>query len=385
LKFAILGGSFNPIHSGHLFLADLVLQTLSYDRIILIPAFQSPFKLDAEAPSPQDRLDMIAASLPGESRITFDPCEVRREGISFTIDTLGDIQSRYRPEGKPGLIIGDDLAPEFHRWRRAEDIAAQADIIIARRTGSPLPDFPFPCTILDNEEINISSRMVRDKIRRGENWRSLVPPGAGAIIEDRGLYGLVPRSPSLALIRRVEAQAQAGLSPKRFLHSRNTALLSRDLCLRFGLEPRRGYLAGIAHDLCKSMKPAEQLSLAKRDREKVSRLERKTPSLLHGRAAAVLLRDWYQVEDEEIIDAVRRHTLCSPDMGPLAKIVYAADKIEISRENVKEELRVLSREADLDTLFTAVFRDTLGWLSSREMKRSPGAAGLMDAMEKKRK
>ena len=198
MKLAVLGGSFNPVHMGHLFLADAVISGLGYDRIILIPAFQSPFKIGAEGASPNDRMEMLAASIPGDPRLTIDDCEIRREGVSFTIDTLEDIIARYRPEGKPGLILGDDLASAFHKWRKPGEIAGLADIIIARRLsgleGSPPGEggaevFPYPCKALNNEIINVSSQLVREKIRRGENWRYLVPLGARYIIEDRKLYG----------------------------------------------------------------------------------------------------------------------------------------------------------------------------------------------------
>ncbi|MDR2159764.1 MAG: nicotinate (nicotinamide) nucleotide adenylyltransferase, partial [Treponema sp.] len=161
MRLAILGGSFNPVHVGHLYLADTALTRLGYHRIILIPAFQSPFKLGAETASPKDRLDMLAASIAGDPRLTIDDCEIRREGVSYTIDTIAGIAKRYRPEGRPGLILGDDLAETFHQWRNAGAIAEQAGIIIARRIfagSSPPPPFPFPYTELDNEVMNVSSR-----------------------------------------------------------------------------------------------------------------------------------------------------------------------------------------------------------------------------------
>ena len=118
MKLAVLGGSFNPVHVGHLFLADAALAGLDYDRVILVPAFQSPFKIGAEGASPQDRMDMLAASIAGDPRLTIDDCEIRRQGVSFTIDTLTDIIARYKPEGKIGLILGDDLVSAFDKWRQ---------------------------------------------------------------------------------------------------------------------------------------------------------------------------------------------------------------------------------------------------------------------------
>ena len=188
MKLAVLGGSFNPVHVGHLYLADLVLSAFGYDRVVLIPAFQSPFKLGAAAPSPQDRLAMLAASIPGDPRLVIEDCEIRREGVSYTVDTLTDIIRRYRPEGRPGLILGDDLARDFPKWKKAEEIIRLADIIVARRIFSGEGLYPYPNRQLKNEVMEVSSAMVRERIREGGNWRYLVPGGARLIIEDRGLY-----------------------------------------------------------------------------------------------------------------------------------------------------------------------------------------------------
>jgi nicotinate-nucleotide adenylyltransferase len=395
VRLAILGGSFNPVHLGHLWLADTALFTLGYDRIILVPAFTSPFKPGVQETSPQDRLDMLAASMPGDNRLTIDDGEIRRGGVSYTVDTVADIRQRYRPEGKLGLILGDDLVQTFSQWRRAEDIAAETDIIIARRGSAEAAAFPYPCTPLNNAVMDLSSAAVRSRIQNGKPWRSLVPQGARFIIEDRRLYGYTPPAQaedagsggikvSRELIARLEAEVRSLVSPSRFLHSRCAALTAYDLCVRFALDPDRGYLAGMAHDIAKSLPEEEMKRLARRDDKNFSKLEQKKPSLLHGRAGAVLLRQKFGIEDEDILEAVRYHTTGSPGMGPLARVVYIADKIENSRRDVKGELRDFSRFADLDSLFTAVLEETVAFLRSKQMDLSAGTLVLLDAIHNRR-
>jgi nicotinate-nucleotide adenylyltransferase len=386
VRLAILGGSFNPVHLGHLVLAEAALTALGYDRVLLIPAFQSPFKSGAEAPSPRDRLDMLAASIAADPRLGLDDCELRREGVSYTIDTLAFLRERYGLIEKPGLILGDDLVRDFPRWRRAEEIAAGTDIIIARRISPAAAEFPYPCRRLGNEIMDISSAQIREGIRGGGAWRSLVPPGARYIIEDRRLYGFAPGEGariSRETIAGVEQAVRVLAGPSRFLHSRNTALLAWDLCGRYGLDPDAGYLAGIGHDMCKSFSDDELRRLVQADGESVSRLEKKKPSLLHGRAAAVLLRERFGVHNEDVLEAVRFHTMGSMDMGPLARVIYIADKIEISRDGIDPALRELSRTAGLDTLFQAVLGETVAWLRSRQMDISWGTRRLMAAMQRK--
>jgi nicotinate-nucleotide adenylyltransferase len=387
-RFAILGGSFNPPHLGHLFLAEAVLSELAYDRIILIPAYESPFKPGAGGAAPRDRLDMLAASIPGDVRLTIDDTEIRREGVSYTIDTVKDIIERYRPVDKPGLILGDDLAGDFSGWKDAGTIAGLTDIIIARRFSGAAVSFPYPHKELHNEIITISSGAVRDRIRRGLGWRYLVPGGARIIIEDRRLYGFDPGEPSApetgnwSVLVAVEDAVRRMVSSSRFLHSRNCALLSWDLCRRFGLDPRAGYLAGLAHDMGKAFSNGELLALAEKDGEGFSKTERERPSLLHGRAAAVLLQDRFGIHTKAILEAVRYHTTGCEGMGPLAKVVYIADKIEVSRRDVDPRFRAPAA-ADLDQLFTLVLDDTVAFLHSRKTELSEGTRRLLATIHKK--
>lgn len=378
MKLAILGGSFDPVHIGHLHLAETALGKLGYDRVILIPAFISPFKSGAETCSPADRLDMLAASIQADPRLGLDDCELRREGVSYTIDTIGDITARYRPTGKPGLILGDDLAQHFSEWRRAEEIVEGADIIIARRLSAAPAAFPYPYKALDNDRIGVSSQEIRSRIREGEDWRYLVPQGARLIIQDRRLYGCggVPEAaPSWSLIAKVEEAAKTMLSPGRFLHSRNAAVLAWDICRRFGEDGTAAYLAGIAHDICKSRPevPAEAAGSGG-----------KGGAALHGEAAAGFLAGHFGVEDPEILNAVRYHTTGAAGMGVAAKAVYIADKIEPSRRDVRPELRELDRYADLDSLFEAVLENTVAYLNAKAVELSPGTRRLLEAMRKRR-
>ncbi|MDR2608502.1 MAG: nicotinate (nicotinamide) nucleotide adenylyltransferase [Treponema sp.] len=375
MRLAVLGGSFNPVHIGHLFLAGELLHDQGYDRVLLVPAYESPFKLEANiGSSSRDRLDMLFASITGDERLSVEDCEIRREGISYTIDTLRDIIQRYQPEGKPGLVIGDDLAEGFLSWKDASGILDLAEIVIARRNGTEAKSQPFPCRQLENEIMDISSRLVRERIRAGAAWEYLVPAGARIIIEDRSLYMEASESPasgnleiSKDFLVRVEEEARRRLSPGRFLHSRNTALLARDLAERWGQDTAAAWLAGMSHDICKSMREEELLELARKDGMAISAFEEKKASLLHGRAAAVFLRERFGIEREDVLEAIRVHTAGEPGMGPLARILYIADKIEVGREKIDPALRKLVLEKSLAEVFPAVLEQTVSWLRARHI------------------
>jgi len=390
VKLGILGGSFNPVHLGHLFLADKALVTRKLDMVVFVPAYRSPFKLGAQnmESGADDRLALLAAAVCGDGRLAVDDCELKRGGISYTLDTIEDIIDRYLPSGKPSLIIGDDLAADFPKWHKSEKILKLADIVIARRVNSPVPSpqslVPtYAHSLIDNEVMDISSQNVRRMINEGGGWRSLVPAGVRAIIEDRQLYGYTrPVSGEDCThenILCVEAAARKALSTERFLHSRNTALLAQELCRRFGLDPLAGYLAGIAHDLAKQIDVREMIKLAKSDGGEITEIEKGKLNLLHGRAAAVLLKESFSINNKDVLEAVAVHTLGSENMGPLAKVIYIADKTEVSR-NIDTALRKMLYEADLDAILFAVLSKTIIKLKSKKQEMSEGTLRLYNKM-----
>jgi len=396
VKLGILGGSFNPVHIGHLFLGDTILSELKLDRVVFIPAYRSPFKLDAKsgrgtessAYEADDRIAMLAAAICGDSRFTIDDCEIKREGISYTVDTLEDIISRYKPEGKPALIIGDDLVADFPKWRDSDRILQMADVVIARRISSSALDCSFPHKLINNETMTISSQMIRQRISEGSAWRSLVPPGTRAIIEDRKLYGLSSEnnsslSCSQSDIQRIETEALLTLTTERFLHSRCTAIHASDMCRNFGLDPAAGYLAGIAHDLAKQFENKHLIKIVKNAGLGISQLEKDKPNLLHGKAAAVLLRDRFCIHNKDVLEAVASHTSGTENMGPLAKVVYIADKTECLR-NIDPVLRKMcAGNTDLDSLLFTVLERTITKLQARKLDLSEDTVLLFNKMKER--
>ena len=389
MKLGILGGSFAPVHNGHIFLAEKALAALKLDRVVFIPAYRSPFKLDAEGMeiTAKDRIDMLAASIIGDYRFAIDICEIRREGVSYTINTLEDIIERYLPDGKPALIIGDDLAADFLRWRDSGKILKLADIVIAHRVDSAVINYPFANTYIENEILDVSSHEIRRRIGEGGDWRQYVPSGAAAIINDRKLYGCKgdsrPESAPDSVIQRVETAARETLSTERFLHSRNTALHAYDLCRRFGLDPMEGYLAGIGHDLAKQIDNKQMLKIVKTAGLDISALETDKPNLLHGKAAAVLLRERFSINNEDVIEAVAIHTSGSENMGQLAKVIFIADKTEVSR-NIDPALRRMCREDTLDNILFAVLEKSIAKVQAKGMDVSDDSLRLLKKLKERK-
>jgi nicotinate-nucleotide adenylyltransferase len=190
VRLLVLGGSFNPVHVGHLIMAEEIRAEFGYDLALLVPSLRPPHKDLRDDPGPGRRLDMLRLAIEDDPGLGVDDCELRREGISYTIDTLADLRSRYAFDGKPGLVLGDDLVPGFGAWRDPAGLAEAADIICARRSSEGELPMPYPHRYASNSIVRVSSSMVRERIAAGRPFRRLLAPAVYRYIVENGLYGL---------------------------------------------------------------------------------------------------------------------------------------------------------------------------------------------------
>lgn len=186
-----------------------------------------------------------------------------------------------------------------------------------------------------------------------------------------------------AITRKVDLYAKGVLPPARYAHSLRVARLSAELCARFGVDPLRGNLAGIAHDMCKSATDKWVLSLVARDGEPVAGIELEKPSLLHGRAAATLLRDDFCVDDESVLDAVRHHTFGAPHLDTLGQILFVADKVEPGRTDYDAARRSEILSGDLARMTALVLADNIEYLESRGKSVSPWTLAMFEVLGRK--
>lgn len=183
------------------------------------------------------------------------------------------------------------------------------------------------------------------------------------------------------LTEKVRRYVKKSVSEKRYSHSVRTAEMCRKLCALYGLDEKTGYFAGISHDMCKNFKPEQLLSLAKEDGADVSELERKKPSLLHGRAAAVLLKNDFGVTDSSVLEAVANHTFGKTGMCSLAKVLYAADKIEPGREHVTEDYLARLLALSLDGLVKAVLEENIDYLRKKGSAVAQESEKLLESLQ----
>ena len=213
MKLAILGGTFNPVHLGHVFLAHEIRHDLGYDTVVFVPTNLPAHKGPVAGASPQERLHMLGMAVDGQEGCIVDDCELRRGGVSYTIDTVRHVLSSYALEAKPGLVIGDDLVPDFGTWHRAGELAELVDIIVVHRLYDSRVSFTLPHTYCDNLRLPISSSGVRERIAEGRPVEGLIFHEVAQYVRERGLYGPEEEDRS-ARQQSLNAPAGSGYSPR---------------------------------------------------------------------------------------------------------------------------------------------------------------------------
>jgi len=183
-RVGVFGGTFDPVHVGHLAIALAALESVPLDRVLFVPARRSPLKDRDPLASVSDRVAMLEAAVASEPRFALSPVELDRDGVSYTVDTLEALRS----EGDLFLILGSDALADLERWREPDRIRELATILVAARPGAPEPDPMHGARAFDAPRLDISSRELRARAARGMSLRYLVPDAVWEHIKERGLY-----------------------------------------------------------------------------------------------------------------------------------------------------------------------------------------------------
>ena len=192
-RFGIYGGTFNPIHNGHLHLIRAASAQLSFDRLLVVPANIPPHKAAVDLASNRDRLEMARLATAGMPGVWVSDIELRARGKSYTVLTLERLRALF-PECSFTLLMGADMLESFDRWHRWRDILKLADIAAFARNEGEESLLERKAALIGRarvvrvEPLPLSSTLVREKVRRGEDISDLVPEPVAAYIYEKGLY-----------------------------------------------------------------------------------------------------------------------------------------------------------------------------------------------------
>ncbi len=187
MKIGILGGTFNPIHIGHLILAEEAREKLHLDKIIFVPTYLPPHKDNSDIASAGARLAMVKIAIKGNRHFSVSESEIRRNGRSYTIDTLREFKKIY-PDDELYFIIGSDLLKYLDEWKDLDEIIKMVKFIAATRPGYPLDKIPSHISTIPIRAVDISGFEIRNAIKENKSFRYLVPEGVFKYIERKRLY-----------------------------------------------------------------------------------------------------------------------------------------------------------------------------------------------------
>lgn len=187
MKTVIIGGTFNPIHNGHLYVSEELKIQLGYERVLFIPSNIQAHKSISDLVPTHNRIDMMKIALKDNTSLV-DLCEIERGGVSYMIDTVKKIKEKYKIDGRVGLFIGDDLLRGMKDWHKVEELLDCVDVVVAHRDSESEFNTDIAHSYLNNVSIHISSTDIRNRIKTGKAFRYLIPEEVYNYILKKDLY-----------------------------------------------------------------------------------------------------------------------------------------------------------------------------------------------------
>lgn len=382
-RIGILGGTFDPVHCGHLHLAEDAMKQGGLDEVIFIPARIQPFKLGKKITSGKDRIAMLQLATERTPGFSVSSYELDADGVSYTYLTLRALQKKYGADAKLYFITGTDAFLKIELWMMAEEILSSYGFLIGTRPGYRQEElaacikrvrerFGTEVTNIDNTKYDISSTQIREKLEQGESAEGLLPEAVEDYIRREGLY--TDGSLDCAHWKSViEPYIKGHLKPKRLKHTYGVAAEAKKLAMRYGEDPEKAELAGLCHDMMRNISPEESAELVHRY-GLPEKLE-ENPNLAHGKIAAKVLQEVYGMQDADLLHAVMYHTTGRCGMSRLEKILYLADAIEPGRDYPQVDALRKAADENLDKACVLCME------RSMEYVRSTGASVDSDTIE----
>ena len=350
MRIGILGGTFDPIHKGHIKLAKKALSKLKLDKVLIMPAGNPYFKTSAyTVTAGAHRAKLIRLAIMDEEGLELSDIELSRQGKTYTADTLLLLNNK-NPHNKYYFIMGADSFNKIDSWRSPETIFELASIVVAGRDDQ-IKDkaldekieqirssFNADIIKLKWKGYKASSTDIRKKLKKG-NYNVPLCKAEIDYIKAAGLYK------DKLTLSEIKTRFKAELKPSRYIHSLGVADVAKDLAYIYGyFDPKKAYLTGLIHDCGKPY--ADDLS--------------------HAGVGADIAASQYMIEDEEILSAIRSHTIGKVNMSLLEKIIFIADFIEPSRHDFPElaSIRATAYE-DIDKAVFMALKSTRLYLKSQ--------------------
>lgn len=390
-RIGIFGGSFNPPHLGHRLAVVEFQKKLNLDSVLLIPAAVPPHKqLSSNSPDADLRFRMTEILFEDLDFAKVLDIELRREGPSYTADTLTELRKEY-PKDELFLLMGTDMFFSFSKWYHPEVISGIATLVVAHRNEDDLTalretaeslyeKYKTRTEFLENDFLPYSSTSVRAMLafRCGEKY---LAPEVYRFIKEHELYYTAENFKNLPFERLSEISLSLHKA-NRVQHVIGCSETAAKLAELYGEDPVAARRAGILHDVTKALNGEEQLHLCEKYAIILNQFERKYPKLLHAKTGAAIAGSLFG-ESELVSDAINWHTTGKAHMTTMEKVVYLADYMEPNRkfEGV-EQLRQLTFQ-NLDDALHLGLQMSVDQLHRRGLEVDPNSLAALHSLEEK--
>lgn len=392
-KIAIMGGTFNPIHNGHLVAAEAVRQQLGIDRVLFIPTGKPPHK-NFNPMYNEHRYLMTVLATVTNPHFEVSRIEIDRAGLTYTIDTINELKCKLSPDCKIYFITGADAINEILKWKNPEKLLSMCEFVAVTRpsynkdelqeTVNNLKDnYKGKITFLEIPALSISSTDIRHRVLAGQTIKYLLPASVEEYILKFGLYSA--DNISSPEIDAVNAKLHSVLTPKRYKHTQGVAQESIQLAKRYGVDSDKAYIAGLLHDCAKCFTDEEKLLLCDKYGLILDDILKSQPDLTHSFLGAKIAREEYGINDNEILDAIAYHTTGRPNMSLLEKIVFIADYIEPNREYFEglDKVRDLAYK-DIDKAIIYSLESTINYNKKKNRIIHPLGIAALDYLKEEK-
>ena len=382
-RIGVLGGTFDPIHVGHLMLAEQMVGSLGLSFMLFVPSSRPPHKDEASVTPAAERVQMIRLAIEGNPRFELSTIECDDPGMSYTYKTFETLRGRYGPDAELFYAVGSDVLDGLDKFMRFERLFELCRIAVAMRGGMACEEASALARGLEARHgakillmpsfarIDVSSTDLRRRVACGESVRYMAPPAVAAYIESRRLYSCGAQAGARAGAGRrqmgmegIADALRAEMSPKRFEHSMRVMETAERLARLHGLDAGKAAAAGLLHDSARDIGVGGLLEACERAGIAVSQIERRQPELLHGLVAAEAARSRFGVEDAETLDAIRSHTLGRPGMSRLEMALFVADAAEPGRRHEGADAARALADVDLEGAALAALDSKIAYVVS---------------------
>ena len=359
-SLVVFGGTFDPIHMGHIAIAQAACQQLKPQRVLFVPSGQSPHKNDRQIACAQHRYNMTALAICEYPSFDISRIEIDRPGFSYTIDTARTLLSLCPAGARFSFLIGDDAFKNILSWQDASELLRTCEFIVVPRPGHKNESISNKETLelidylaknnnariqrLNSPLLDISSTDIRERFKTGNTVHGLIPKTVEAYAYQHELY--TPKTSTQAKFCYNTAQdtLRIRLSPKRFAHTMGVVATADELAKHYGQDREKARIAALLHDCAKEYSTGKKRALCKIWDIKLDAFLEDDIDLTHSLIGAESAKRDFYIHELEILQAIRYHTTGNSGMTMLDKIIMLADYIEPSHPNhgIVKEMRQLA-------------------------------------------